>query len=67
MNRGRMYFEASEFDAEVHGIEPLVEKPNVNVCQKCGQPLDYKYYKQVSRCYNCDFNRVPASRGAIIP
>ena len=67
MNRGRMYFEASTFDADMHGMEPAILKQDANVCQKCGQPFDYRYYKQVSRCLNCDFNRVPCSNGDAIP
>ena len=34
--------------------------------RKCGQPLDYKYYKQTMRCYNCDFIRIPSACSDII-
>ena len=67
MDRGRMYFEASTFDAEIHGEEQAAVLVDGNFCSKCGQPLDYKYYKQVSRCRNCDYYRVPCSNGDAIP
>ena len=31
-------------------------------CKICNQQLDYKYYKQTLRCYNCDFQRIPLSK-----
>ena len=78
MDRERKYFEAAILDAEMHGVEDCVSPQcglllgrtdlvDANVCQKCGQRLDYKYYKQVSRCLNCDFFRVPCSNGDAIP
>ena len=36
-------------------------------CEKCGMELDYKYFKQVSRCYNCDFIRIPTACSDVIP
>jgi len=35
-------------------------------CEKCGQELNYKYYKHTQRCYNCDFVRIPSSHGDVI-
>ena len=32
-----------------------------------GMELDYKYFKQVSRCYNCDFIRIPTACSDVIP
>ena len=36
-------------------------------CEKCGMELDYKYYKQTWRCYNCDFIRIPTACSDVIP
>ena len=32
-------------------------------CEICNQLLNYKYYKQTQRCFNCDFIRIPSSHG----
>ena len=36
-------------------------------CEKCGMKLDYKYFKQLMRCYNCDFIRIPTACSDVIP
>jgi len=38
-----------------------------STCDKCGQILDYKYFKQTMRCYNCDYFRIPTAVSDIIP
>ena len=37
-----------------------------SVCDKCGQTLHYRYYKQTMRCYNCDYLRIPTAVSDVI-